>query len=772
MTDARKKFIEFLDNYICYGFDNNIIIIAGPKGIGKTSTLIFYSFLKENRVFYVNLEALCINRSDLKEKDLLMELAKLYGPFYNNDDGKSKTEIEDYIRKNYDKLDGLEIILNIISKFIPFVNFIQYNFCFIIDQVSLSNKYKNIDTLYNIMDEVKTCPFLKLIICTTLDIDFSNDSIMNNIFKSGISFQNNDLYSFYYFQNFISKEDIIDKILNNENDEMINIMNELGFWPGHFYEIKRDNNTKNYIHYLENNINYDLQCYYEEKNIPKLLELIDLIYGEKIISGNMLSQRIREIPLKYIIIKKFKISQELIEWHKRINKDDNFLEYLSLLLYDLENVNCDEIFEDYYDFIEINGDDFISEYLEKDKDSRNLFGDFYGDYIRKHIINFGSPQKEIYGYKIEFSTDLIQKILFDKIHEYLQSQYLTFLKLFSNGVIVGFFEVLINYSFIKNNFKLFNNKIDEIIQIDRIVPYHFSIKNYSSKREKIKFKRFTMDETKKKRKLPDKNIYVFQKIFNSKYYDAAILLKTSKSGVYDIIVIQITIKKDKEKRFDKNEHEIIITYVKKNIENKFDIKIRNSYFFYVLSEKDGIIEDSETKEDCDIKGIKYIGYDINNKRFNVYCKNLDDAFITNSYPIHNCVTFYDMKKLKENNTNEINIINELDFSGFCEIDEKTFNLIKLLFDNKEKSYELKKEQFKRKNFTNKISVLKQINIPLTYFSIYLLKKIVKKKEEIFIKFIDKYYKYIGGIFKNVEFKLNDIEEIYLIHSEIPLSLKI
>ena len=429
-----------------------------------------------------------------------------------------------------------------------------------------------------------------------------------------------------------------------------------------------------------------------------------------------------------------------------------------------------KIFNDYYNFLEADSDKFLENYFERDVNSRNFFGDFYGDYIKNNEKALGKPQEEIYIYKIEFSMNFIQKVLFNIIHEEIEKEYQIFLNFFSNGVLGGFFEVLINFALIKNNFKLFNKSIDQITNVDRIVPYQFSIKNFSSKRNAIKFKQFKLAKNKKKRKLLFKNTYIFQRIFNSKYYDSAILLITDTPGVFDIILIQTTIKKDKDKRFNKYEHEIIISYVKKYLENLLDIKIRKAYFFYILSEKNGEIEDLETKKDCDQIGIKYLGYDIKKKEFSVNF-SLDEAFITDKFLIHNSVSLFNFKELKDNDINERELITGLNFNNFINIKESIFNLLKILLKNRENSEILKQTQFKYKNFTDEKDTLSKINVPLSSFCIYLIKKQGKTKEKIFIKFIDKYYKYANEKFNITDININDMDKIYIIYSEIPLDLK-
>ena len=226
----------------------------------------------------MNLEALNRNTIDLRKKDLLMELVKLYGKLENFDKGESKKDIKVYIESNCNEVKSMDLLLNIITKFILFANKIKYRFCFIIDQVSFTKDYGDIDSIYKIMNTVKTCPYLKLIICTTLNNDYSKDSL-NIYFKDDLSLKNNEIFDFYYFQNFFSKKDIDDYILKDEKEEIKDVMRELGNLPGHFYEIKNNNNNiENYIHFLETNINENLKLYYKDINILKIYHWYETFY--------------------------------------------------------------------------------------------------------------------------------------------------------------------------------------------------------------------------------------------------------------------------------------------------------------------------------------------------------------------------------------------------------------------------------------------------------------------------------------------------------------
>ena len=120
----------------------------------------------------------------------------------------------------------------------------------------------------------------------------------------------------------------------------------------------------------------------------------------------------------------------------------------------------------------------------------------------------------------------------------------------------------------------------------------------------------------------------------------AILIKSdSNNNTYSLIVMQAIIKKEKDKRMSKDEHELILTAVKLNLENHFDINIIDAYFIYVLSKKNGRIEDKETKEDCDQKKIQYIGFDIDSLNINNSFEiNLKKAFITDTFPQQNSLS--------------------------------------------------------------------------------------------------------------------------------------
>ena len=297
-TEERINFENSLNDFILNNHTQNIRFYGGLKGIGKTTSLIYFSFQKNNRVFYINLEAYNKNKDENKLKDLLLQLNKLYGLFALKDlkDKKIKNKIENYIKNNYKSLDILQLISVIIKQFIEFANTAKYFFCFIIDQISFSFPFKNKE-IYEIINLVENCIFIKLIICTTVN----NDYIKNYINKI---FLNNVKYDFYYLQEFISQETIKQYILKSETEEIKYFMDDLGNSLYFYYELKKKRKIDNYLNYLNQNIKKNLEEYYKDNNsIEKYLELLDLVLGEKVICGSTLIKKINEIPIKYLKIK-------------------------------------------------------------------------------------------------------------------------------------------------------------------------------------------------------------------------------------------------------------------------------------------------------------------------------------------------------------------------------------------------------------------------------------------------------------------------------------
>ena len=112
----------------------------------------------------------------------------------------------------------------------------------------------------------------------------------------------------------------MENILQNKEDEYKDIIDEFGYTPKFFYDI--DNSDKfTFKTNLSDNIKMNLEEYYSSKDsknkaidaIIEILNLLDLIKSEKLISSVTIKDMIPKLPLKYINITKYKINDEIIK---------------------------------------------------------------------------------------------------------------------------------------------------------------------------------------------------------------------------------------------------------------------------------------------------------------------------------------------------------------------------------------------------------------------------------------------------------------------------
>ena len=228
----------------------------------------------------------------------------------------------------------------------------------------------------------------------------------------------------------------------------------------------------------------------------------------------------------------------------------------------------------------------------------------------------------------------------------------------------------------------------------------------------------------------------------------------------------------------KEEHELILGATKQNIENEFDIVIEDAYFVYVLSEKNNKIEDENTQKDCDNNGIKYIGFNIEafqDERINKkekYKIDLNSAFITNSFPIHNSASllYFDKDRSTEYILLKDLINGKLKESK--EIEERHFDIIKNNFGNKYNSENINESQFKYFTFKNINNSIENITKYLTEFC-FLLFEDKKNKNRNSINFISAFGKVYELPNRNVQekFKIKRKTLFELIYSKKPLKLK-
>ena len=789
----RKKLFKILSSFLS-GNINKVMIICGSKGIGKTVSLIKFSFIKYYNIFYFNLET--YNRyinEDIRIMELKIQLKKLFGDFIYYDHNKVKEEIEKYIDENKNK-NCLDFIYDIITSFLKFTDNLDINaspFCFIIDQYSFKSSTNDENIINKIIIKVKTSKKIKLIICPTINNIFAKKQI-DYLFDESLKIEK--YLKVYYFQELISEKEMKDNILNNENEEYLNFMEEVGFIPKLFYDSKLID-INSYKDYLKMNLKNNLNEYFvDNKDIiqsnTEILTLLDIIKGERLICSNEIKNNISKYSLKYLKIVKYKIDKnnikECSEQHKINIEKDFLLKYISFLFTNCKTDIYDNIIENYFQIEDRDIKQFFDNYYERDNNSVNIYGNYYETFLNKNTKFFplNLDQKFIYVYKLEFSMLLFEDIIYEYIYDNLRKEYNFLINIFDKGANGGFFEVLVDY-YIKSNKSFIINDIKQIFYITSIVPQNYSIKYYSSKRKSDNFVEFELKgkkEKKDKKRINFENTYIKQVIFNSKYYDMAILIKSSNDlnkKTFKLIVIQASIRKEPEKRMTKDEHELILGIVKQNIENEFDVNIEEACFIYVLSQKDKKIEDIETKNDCDKNGIAYIGFDIedikniNENKNNKYIINLSKAFITKLFPIHNSASLlsYPKKRNDEYSILKELINNNLQFSQPIKKDD--FNTIKNIIQNKYEKTDITENQFKYFNFTITNQIGDYITNYLTEFC-FLIINITKNEND---KKIDHSYMFAFGNtyelkdFKIIKpFKISKNLNIKFFYSKKPLKL--
>ena len=548
-SENRKKLYSILTEFMLRSI-KNIIIIIGPKGIGKTTSLIEFSFNKMFRIFYFNLESFYINSGDRKIKELKIQAAKILGNINhiekntnnnidnnldnnintNNNINKNfnnegniknnnidnndkiidiKNKIEEYIEKNCNT-NSFEFIYNIIVLFTEFAkNEKETTFGFIIDQYSFNYKSENnnynISSIINLIIDTKN---IKLILSPTINNVFSKEQI-NSIFSKSLN-NDNILYNAYYFQEFISKDKFLENIISEKDDEYKNIIDELGYSPKHFYEF-HNSNKETYKKYKEDNIKKNLEEYFSfnDKNITantiiEILNILDIVKSEKLISGIELENKISKLPLKYLKIIKYKIDNRFIqqlpskfkEHQKQLKQKDKneideenvFIKYLKMIWNKEKNYEISQIIKTKFLIEERGIEDYINNYFEKDKNAMNIYGNYYKTYIDKNNNLFDPLEHSyeyIYVYQLEFSINLIENIFLEMIYNHIKNENLIFSNLLDRGACGGIFELLFGF-FIQKIGLFSGEKIEQIIYIYSLVHFNYSINYYSSYKKEIK----------------------------------------------------------------------------------------------------------------------------------------------------------------------------------------------------------------------------------------------------------------------------------------------
>ena len=661
-TDKRKELLKKLISLMESSCLNSFAITGG-KGTGKSSMLLFLSSLNILNIFYFNLS--CFYRRTIKSTKIALkfEVNRLLSGFYRKqEDLKNFYDYIDSINVDTDPLIFINKFMNVLKDFIE-KNQINSNFYIIIDQFSDEIKHSD-GKLNGLILTSNEIPFISIIISATLNKDFANEylyiTLMNN-YKYRLP-----LYVYYLPKLFSDKD--IDNFTKLDNSNFKKKFKQ--FKLPYFYYYSKENNFEfsNYIELIKK----EIIAYYNEDYFSHLINLMTIVKNNYLLTSSYFLKIFKFIPLKYVEIQTKEInSNEFNEISKNLNQ--NNLNILLIKNQFLEKYNSDSILKEflYTDTIQEN----LSILLKKKK----YFPSKFEENLKKFesIKDMKIPDSEIIVIKINFLFPFFEFILMSMIYEYITQEFNNFKNIVDNGTLGGLFEVLVIYNIFKNK-NIAGIEIDEFISISSLVPNNFSIKYYITKNEQKNNKRefINIDELiQNKNELVDLklNVYgIFQTNFNSKYFDFAIIMKNSNDNTFILIVFQISIKKEKKKLYDKKEIELILYYVKKNIEGNFNVKISSAYFYYILSAIGEKINDEYTLNFCKKNKLSVIPFCLKEMNFTLKINlNIDNSLITKKFPPHNEKSL--IKSGEESNNFYLNISGLIDNSIFNdEIDEDLF----------------------------------------------------------------------------------------------------
>ena len=675
-SKQRQDLINELLKFI-YNSHNNFIGITGPKGIGKTATLIYFSSTKLINAFYINLQNI-VKKPKIQTKiSLQYEICRLFQSNYNYNNPfiqKIFKEIDSFL-DNYNFYDFIIKIIDILNNYIKKEN-IDSIFCIIIDQYT-----NQIDTneikLFQIKNYLENSENIKCIICSSLNKEIKNYLI--NTIKKGEDDRTIYDIEFHYFSKLIFENDF--KLLLSEKEKFF-FNNELkNFQIPYYYYFFQSETSK--IELIQNSIIEEIKNYLGENYQIKILECFDIIKTNALLNSERLYLFLEILPMKYINISKIEIAYKDQEW-----KNSN-LKKLFLFYFQNENESLTEKINRYFHLNKIKDKSFLINYQYKEEKiiSKSIYDKL------KIPLDFNEKEEikseKITIYKLDFLFKHMERIFSKMISNYFKSNFKIFKNLLHQEIKGYIFKVCVLNQILEKK-KLDNIIIKKFESFYELIPNQFSINYFSYKRstkipnKALDFEYYINYFNKKfniiRKSIPQKITLLLQENFYSKYFDCALLIPNDNYGYFSLILIQISIKKID--RFSKEEIELMSGHTKYLIEKEYDIEISDCYFYYILSSENNVIEDNETfnqfKNQC-------IGVNIDNNDFKFY-QNFNkeniiskSSFITCEFPYHNkCSLFKDFDTISSADLiREITALSET--KDFSQIEDNIYELIYKFF---------------------------------------------------------------------------------------------
>ena len=405
----------------------------------------------------------------------------------------------------------------------------------------------------------------------------------------------------------------------------------------------------------------------QKNNVYKILEVLDIMKKKHFYNFKDIPDLLEQLPMKYFKILYNEIDISHPEFVKLLPK--KIKEKISSLK-DSEELQKENMESPLKDTLGNNIKDLNEFLIQFDGNSRRTISFFSFEplyqiieIILKEIIFYYNFQEKILN---EVYSELVGGIRGD-FFEYIFINFIKIEKRFSNVdfEIIENINSIVPYHFSinkfshrllllkKNNYENTDEEIDKMddeeygclyeeesqeddydekesdIQEKRKAKpskekkVNYKKKCYSKSKDKEIFaklkmyinKTFNTNQLKTEINLPSKNIYLNQVNSNAKYVDGGLLIYLNEKNHklnFKLIVFQVSIKRDKNKIFNKNETSLILAYIKEHLENCYpNINIEEIVFCYIIdSEQQDII----IKTNCNNYSIGCYGFNINSKK--------------------------------------------------------------------------------------------------------------------------------------------------------------
>ena len=731
-SPQRIKLKNNLDNFILSS-NKNVYYLTGPRGIGKTASLIYFSSLNIFHVFYINFQALFKQKISNSKKILKYEIKRFFSSDYDPENIDIK-QIIDWI-DNLDVQKLRKFLNNIIQSFLNFYG-TKVEKIIIIDQYS--EEIVGFDLNIFLKNNNLNKNF-KIIISSSLGNDFTQEGI-ENIIDNSKSGENN----MHFYSNFLNNSELL---LDNEKNEKIkNELEKYGQIPVYYYLLKDENKKK--IELTNEDIVNDIK-FYINNDLSIIMELLIFIKNNFIFESNNIKKYLCTFYLKYISINQKHIYFELepkTNKYKYFTDKENKREIKTSKLYDKfleyyiqnEDEELNYKIQSNYVFDELNAEILEKEFNPKKKLKEKIYKKYYEEICNYNIYKERKKKGYITIYKLNFLFPYMEILFYKIIYDYITHSMKNLDNLINLSSEGGIFEILVIYNIISNQ-KFFEISVPNFIRVKSLVPPNYSIKFFSYRQKEKLFKKgyknkndyilssLIGEKNPEKINLENVAFLILQQYSNGKYYDIGILIPSEQNNnefkskkKFKLILLQISIKKDKAKWLTNSEHEINFFFVKNNLENTYNIEIIEGYFFYILKKENNDIIDIKTynanKEKCIFYDLKK-GFTKNIELYNSH------SFITKKFLIFNSSSL--LKKI--NNLDSLEKINRMIQNDYTNLSDELFELIKNYIKNENEKIEITKEQFHiigKEDMTNSVK-------SLTSFFIF-----IKKKTNSFIIYLN------------------------------------